>query len=494
MPQNDKSKSRVSFIGLLSAGKSTALKTLVSKLNQNGNQYTIVSTDDIVIRRMKDPQDPVIMQFQRSTQILIDKSVFQSSSPTATFIALYGEPSFRDLEEQFVVDMIQNAPSHAFFDLGGKVPLREGLAAKLKASGVLMIYLDVNHQTILAHLSEDDSWQTRGIYKLAEEKGPGWKQLALQHRLERVEKYKVAADIILDANNKSPDDIASEALALIQKHFGLNFTTSFTLKSANSHLNQVLDGIKLGTGMMLMQAPVVNFFNNASVIACKKDLKWRQAYSEVYWRGASHSAYPSMLNFLCGIQAHLAKEAPRLLFKPAGLYSLKPWLDEHFSRQYAILLFASALSLAEILVNPADSIRVQRQSRKPVDYSFKTLRKGSLGNGTRQFFTWSLFSSVSGLVDENVLKPHKIDLSSPQAFAIKGILVATSLGLIYPIERVKNEIQYSTNPGGYVGTARSIYRRGGVSLLFCGVGPKIISNAIQATGASALVAMGSQKK
>jgi len=260
-----------------------------------------------------------------------------------------------------------------------------------------------------------------------------------------------------------------------------------------NEVNNIVEGVKLGTGMMLMQAPAVNFFNTVSVVACKKDLRGSAAYLDVYKGGNIHAPHASMLNFLCGMNAHLAKEAPRLLFKPAGLYTLKPILDVNFNPQYAIFLFAASLSLAEILVNPADSIRVQRQSGKPIDYSFSALSKGSLGNGARQFLTWSIFGSVSKFVDEKILKPNQINPSSSTGLGINGIFVAMSLGWIYPIERVKNEVQYMAAHQGYMATARSIYKRGGVSLFFCGVGPKILSNIIQATAASALVSMGNTR-
>lgn len=215
-------KSKVSFIGLLGAGKSTTANALVSLINKQGGACSLISSDDIVITRMKNPQDPVIRLFQKRTGILIDQSVFVAESPTASFIKQYGEPRFRFLEELFVIDIINNAQAHEFLDLGGKVPLRKSIATALKASGIILVYLQVNAQTIESHLSVADNGKTRGMYKLAEEQGNGWRNLALQQRQERVARYQRVADIVIDADNKTAMELVFASLEKIQEKFGTN--------------------------------------------------------------------------------------------------------------------------------------------------------------------------------------------------------------------------------------------------------------------------------
>ncbi|MDP3559042.1 MAG: hypothetical protein Q8R79_01645, partial [Legionellaceae bacterium] len=75
---------------------------------------------------------------------------------------------------------------------------------------------------------------TRGIYKLAEEKGEGgWRKLEQCHREERVESYRRVADIVIDADNKTPEEIVLASLDKIKERFGINIIEQ--IKDVNLH-------------------------------------------------------------------------------------------------------------------------------------------------------------------------------------------------------------------------------------------------------------------
>ena len=209
---------KISFIGLLGAGKSTASTALQRLIIRHGGQCDYVSTDDAVLSVMRNSTHAIMLRFQQDHDIKIYPSVFESVSPTAVFIDLYGESCFRKLEAMIVADLVEHSGENTFFDLGGKVPLRESLAKQLKSAGVIMVYLKVNPETIENHLSKNNTWKTRGIYQLA---GPeNWRHLALQHRRERSKKYESVADIIIEADGKTSDEIAMEALREVKNRFG----------------------------------------------------------------------------------------------------------------------------------------------------------------------------------------------------------------------------------------------------------------------------------
>lgn len=217
--KNTNCHKKISFIGLLGAGKSAASAALKKLMASHGRQCNYVSTDDAVLLAMRNQAHAIILRFQQDHNIKIHRSVFESDSPTAVFIDLYGESCFRKLEAMIVADLVEHSDKNTFFDLGGKVPLRKSLAKQLKSAGVIMVYLKVSPDTIEDHLSKNDTWQTRGIYRLAG--SDGWRNLALQHRSERSEKYESVADIIIETDGKTSDEIALEALREVKSRFDI---------------------------------------------------------------------------------------------------------------------------------------------------------------------------------------------------------------------------------------------------------------------------------
>lgn len=207
---------KIAFIGLLGSGKSTASTELLKIMNRNGDGYELLSTDETVVSRMQNPSDPIILAFQKKWGFSMDEAIFTAESPTATFIERYGESRFRSLEAMIVMSLIEQSTEKQFFDLGGKVPLIENLSSKLKSKGFILVYLEVNADTIEARMSRHDLWKTRGIFKLAEEKGNGWRAAASKQREDRADKYRAIADIVIQADAKTPEEIVLETLKQLQ--------------------------------------------------------------------------------------------------------------------------------------------------------------------------------------------------------------------------------------------------------------------------------------
>lgn len=265
---------------------------------------------------------------------------------------------------------------------------------------------------------------------------------------------------------------------------------------------KIMQAIKTGSGIMLAQTPVVNALNQMSVVACRRNASSRVACYMIY-RGDLNGGISSLWNFRAGIGGHLSKEIPRLIFKPAGLYLFKPWLCTKMSPAQSDLAFAGTLSLTEILINPADTWRVNMQAGDKLERSFRRLYAGSLGNGIRQFGTWWGFSYSDRKLNTGLQNYTSIDPHSSLGISVKAIpqsLFFTTL--VYGIERVKNEIQYNRqnalNPTNritsYRGAFHDVFHTQGWQGFFRGYPPKVLANAVLAAGATYLVEKGRQKK
>ena len=267
-------------------------------------------------------------------------------------------------------------------------------------------------------------------------------------------------------------------------------------KGVSTSCRDIFYGMAYGGAFMVGVSPFVNYFNNVSVVATKYNYCWGAPYIQVF-RGVGLASESSWKNLFRGLSAHYAKELPRLAFKPFGLYTLKPYLDDNFSEQQSAFIFASTLAGAEMLIaNPADSIRVQRQAGGIIDYSMQSLYRGAVANGVRQFLTWYTFSKVNGYLNKSLSK-NGIPENSLYASCIKGLAVGFALVPIFPVERLKNEIQHQARGDvseSYIATARKICLRRGARAMFFGAGAKCVSHSIQATAASCMVSMSSCAK
>lgn len=116
---------------------------------------------------------------------------------------IYGEPYFRDLETNLLVEM-QNE-KNVVISCGGGVPMREQNVIEMKKNGRVVL-LNAKPETILERVKDNHN---RPLLE-------GNKNVEFIGNLmgKRREKYEAAADIIVDTDNKTELEICEE---LVQK-------------------------------------------------------------------------------------------------------------------------------------------------------------------------------------------------------------------------------------------------------------------------------------
>ena len=280
-------------------------------------------------------------------------------------------------------------------------------------------------------------------------------------------------------------------------------------QSSPAILPHMRQSIQTGGLIMLAQTPAVTAFNRISVVSCYHDLPMREAARRIF-RGTIDSAtHPSTTHFLKGVSGHLVKEGARLVFKAPGIV-FKPQLDNYFKhtprgKLKSDLIFSGGLSLAEVIINPADTVRTMWQANKKIKQVEKGkllshLYKGASANGLRQFGIWLGFPASErlwskALEDTTPLDPHSISgivvKSIPQSFQITVP--------VWFFERLKNELQYHPrlNETGkktsrYVSAFRHVIHNQGWRGIFRGLTPKVWSNAVLVMGADYLLERGRQ--
>jgi hypothetical protein len=267
------------------------------------------------------------------------------------------------------------------------------------------------------------------------------------------------------------------------------------------------NGIMLGGKIMLLQTPMTTALNRVSVVCCFRDLSMAQSMKAIYRGEVDGLKKSSSIHFLKGVSGHLAKETSRLGFKTFGIMG-KPSLDHHFHNQSfgkikSDLLFASGLSLGEMLINPADTLRTMWQAGEKLSLIEKGkvlshLYKGAGANGLRQFGTWLGFPPSERGWSKVVEKTTSIDSHSLSGIALK--VIPQSFQITTPIwvfERLKNELQYHPNLNAlekrssrYMAAFSHILRTQGWAGFCRGFLPKVGSNAILIGGADYLLEQG----
>ena len=110
-----------------------------------------------------------------------------------------GEPYFRGLETQLLIDLQKEA--HLLVSCGGGVVLREENVTEMKKNGVIVL-LTAKAETILERVKDDDSRPLLRGNKNVE---------FIQNMLDvRGPKYLAAADIIIETDGKTTEEIAEE--------------------------------------------------------------------------------------------------------------------------------------------------------------------------------------------------------------------------------------------------------------------------------------------
>jgi shikimate kinase len=208
------------LIGLPGVGKSTTMTECQKILQAQGHLCTVKVTDDIIKKRFT-ADDSVMLEFQQQKSLKISDEIFKAQNPIGAFMQTFGEePLWRDLEAMFVADIMAQAKSDEWFDLGGKAPLRQVVGESLYKERIVPIFLYAEHETVVQQLAANDTWKKRSNYYNAGVNG--WQDLAKQHREERLAKYCERAVIIIavdadaDKNGKSivvakqPAELAKE--------------------------------------------------------------------------------------------------------------------------------------------------------------------------------------------------------------------------------------------------------------------------------------------
>ncbi len=155
--------------GMMGSGKTTVARVL-----ENIYGFSVVDTDEIIVRR--------------------------HGEINAIFRDL-GEQAFRDIESQTVKEV--SALDWYVISLGGGVVLRRSNVEELKKNGKIF-YLRTRAETVIARVKGDSS---RPLL-----------QGNLEERVHAILKdrskvYEEAADVVIDTDDKSPEEIADIIVA-----------------------------------------------------------------------------------------------------------------------------------------------------------------------------------------------------------------------------------------------------------------------------------------
>jgi shikimate kinase len=157
------------LIGFMGSGKSSVGKLLAKQLNYNYND-----TDEMIEVR----------------EGIIINEIFSR----------YGEKYFRELETTLLLSL-KNTLEKTVLSTGGGMPIIESNTKLLSMMGQV-IYLRTSQSNIINRLSADT---TRPLLK-----GENLKDKVEHLLTQRNSKYEEAADIIIDTDDKSIEDIVRE--------------------------------------------------------------------------------------------------------------------------------------------------------------------------------------------------------------------------------------------------------------------------------------------
>lgn len=201
------------LMALPGTGKSTVMKEWVETLNSQNISANFIQTDALINQRIS-AEDPVIQKYEKDHgRISPDIFELNVNERTKSFIDRYGLSAMVVLEELLLLDIIESASESDWLDFGGRALLLPKITDALKAKGIVTIFLYAEHETILKRLSKNEQWRQRPTYVLAAEKstdGKGWIKNAKIQRKKRLQRFINNADIIIEVDSKSPQEIVRE--------------------------------------------------------------------------------------------------------------------------------------------------------------------------------------------------------------------------------------------------------------------------------------------
>ncbi len=158
--------------GFMGSGKTTVSEILSSKLSLD-----ILDTDEAIVRTE-----------ERSISEIFEED---------------GEEAFRDMETDLLETIVRDHWRDMVISLGGGLPVREENRRLLKEAGKV-IYLKVSPEEALRRLEGDD---TRPLLKTDD---PLERIRQLQDKRSLI--YDEAADVVIDTDGKTPEQVADEIL------------------------------------------------------------------------------------------------------------------------------------------------------------------------------------------------------------------------------------------------------------------------------------------
>ncbi len=122
--------------------------------------------------------------------------------------ATQGESAFRDMETELLTELSEKKTGN-IYSVGGGTPIREENRALLKKIGNV-VFLRIKPETVYKRLQNDTS------RPLLQGENPMEKIKTLME--QRKSFYEDAADVIIDVDDKSTDEIVNEILEYVEKH------------------------------------------------------------------------------------------------------------------------------------------------------------------------------------------------------------------------------------------------------------------------------------
>jgi shikimate kinase len=167
------SSTKIVLIGFMASGKSAVASVLASKLG-----LTLIQVDEEIVSRSGLPSVSAIFEER-------------------------GEPHFRDLEAE-VAASLRDA-RNVVISTGGGIITREENITNLKRNGGTVIYLRTSFETITGRVGE---LSTRPLFANKADA-----RELFQRRLPIYERY---ADIIMDTDGRTVDEVCSAILAKVR--------------------------------------------------------------------------------------------------------------------------------------------------------------------------------------------------------------------------------------------------------------------------------------
>lgn len=143
------------LIGLPGVGKSALSNELCRIVKQETGFVLENVSSDLRLREVrKDVNNPVVRKFMQEHNIPPED--FPLLIQTNNFMHKYGEQTFRDLESDVIVDMLERGEFEGKIpNLGGKAMLHEKTARAFKQKGYKIIYLKMTVKEIAEHIVQD---------------------------------------------------------------------------------------------------------------------------------------------------------------------------------------------------------------------------------------------------------------------------------------------------------------------------------------------------